>query len=196
MGIEDIQDKLDSPAPDIPYLNKSTKGEDLGIEPIVIPVTGAARSGKDYLSRFAWKHYKNIAVLPGSHLIMEDWNVNHPDLLPIHENNKAIPEARAELIRWGKIRRDSDPDYWVNIYKKRISAYTGEGVKIVFMPGARWQTDVDFLVGSRHEIWEVRRPGQRILDEPGDKIIPDRILINDERFEESIIAALKDIQQS
>jgi hypothetical protein len=168
------------------YSQPSKSGQGLLLPvPIVIAVHGLPRSGKDYLSQYFWNKYCNTAVIPYSSLMIREINnyLTDLDLSLINENNKSIPEVRSFIIAWANSRRSLESDYWTRQLTNLIDQRFSEGCQLIFLPGARYQTDVDCLTAYKHYLWETIRPDNSYsFKENNDSLKADQTIINDHSF--------------
>jgi hypothetical protein len=179
------------------YLEASAAGEKLRLSrPIVIALSGLPRSGKDYLSQFFWDKYWPVAVIPYSSLMINE--INHflktLSLNKIDENNKSVPQVRNFIIAWANRRREQEQDYWTKQLVEVIDQRINTGTQLVFLPGARFQSDIDCLNPYDHYLWKIVRPeNDYCFRENNDSLPYDQLIINDDFFVDNADKQLKQL---
>ena len=160
----------------------------------IIGLAGKSGSGKDVVADYIGERYgyRKIAVADAIRDEVADYLYETlPDDMPEHIKAQAVSGVydkpttqffRVMLQWWGtEYRRSTDPDYWVNILKEKISK-----MDFVVVSDVRLPIEVDAIHEAGGEVWFVERPGVAPVGLPGhltevalDGVTFDRTITND-----------------
>jgi len=127
--------------------------------PDLLILSGASRSGKDYLAGVLAEEYAGIRIHAYSSPLINEVNAAlrwHG--LRITEGNKSLAHNRHLLQAWGLARRELDPEYWLEHLRGLLRrSYSSPEIRLVVLSGARTHSDLRLATEYPATIWRIRR---------------------------------------